>query len=644
MTTSYTTTPFGLWPSPLAAETVAGSSRRLGIVQGDGPWVYWVEGRPSEQGRQVIMRAQPGTPAQDVLPAPYSARSKVHEYGGGDFRVSGEIVYFVGDADQDIYALRIGEAPERLTKEPRIRFADMIVDAKRQRLIAVAERHPASDHRPPQNFLAEIKLAGAARGQVRELVTGRDFYAFPRLSPDGGKLAYLAWDLPDMPWDQSRLLVAEIRADGTAGAAQLIAGGEGVAAMQPTWTADGALVFVTDATGWGNLAAWRDGAVHPLAARAAEFGSPMWTLGTQTYAIGCDGRIVASMTDAGEQRLATIRDFTREGAIEVRDPGLAGLGALTRYDGGIAGIAGRWDQPGAVVALPDGLAAPVVMRSAADVDLTADGISRPRVLAFRGGDGATSYGLYYPPTNADHVGPSGAAPPAIVQVHGGPTASAARGLSLNKQFYTSRGFAILDVDYAGSTLYGRAYRRRLDGQWGIADVADCAAGARHLADSGLADPKHISISGGSAGGYTVLMALATTDVFAAGASHYGICDLGLLMEHTHKFESGYLHRLLGTTPDNWRETCLARSPLTLIEGMYRPLILFQGLEDRVVPPEQSRLIAEKLQARGVDVTLHEFAGEGHGFRRATTIVAVLEAELAFLRRVFGLGDQGLPAT
>ena len=263
-------------------------------------------------------------------------------------------------------------------------------------------------------------------------------------------------------------------------------------------------------------------------------------------------------------------------------------------------------------------------------DLALDDVALPKLVSFPGAAKAKVHGFYYAPTNSAVRPPRGTKPPALVLAHGGPTSMASRSLSARVQFYTSRGFAVLDVDYAGSTGYGRAYRERLDGQWGLADVADCAAGANWLGQSGLADPKRIAIAGGSAGGYTVLMALATTKAFAAGASHYGISDLSLLLEHTHKFESGYLHRLMGTSPKTWKKVFRERSPLSLIDGITAPVILFQGLEDRVVPPEQSRLIAEKLRARGTCVALHEFAGEAHGFRRAETIVAVLEAELAFL--------------
>jgi dipeptidyl aminopeptidase/acylaminoacyl peptidase len=633
-----TITPFGHWPSPLAADVVAGSARRFGIVQGAGAWVYWIEGRPAERGRQVIVRAKPGTAPEDVLPAPYSARSKVHEYGGGDFLVVGDLVYFINDADQDIYTLRLGSSqPERLTTAHDVRLADMTLDASRHRLIAVAERSTGTGpHDLPQNLLVAVALDGRARGEISDLATGHDFFGFPRISPDGQHLAYLAWDLPDMPWDQAELVIADFEADGTLGAREQVAGGHGIAAMQPSWTSDGALIFITDLSGWGNPATWRDGAVWMLDVREAEYGSPMWTLGSRNYAVDANGAVISAMTEAGEQRLAILGTSVAPPQAEVRDPGVANLGALTAFDAGIAAIAGQWDKPNAVVAFGPDLASPAILRSAADVDLSADNISTPRVIAFEGGDGVTTYGLYYPPTNADHEGPAGMAPPVIVQAHGGPTSSAGRGLALGKQFYTSRGFAIFDVDYSGSTLYGRPYRERLDGRWGIADVDDCAAGARYLATAGLADPARIAISGGSAGGYTVLMALATTDVFAAGSSHYGICDLGLLMEHTHKFESGYLHRLLGTTPQDWRATCTARSPLTHIESIKSPVILFQGLDDRVVPPEQSRLIAERLTSRGIDVTLHEFVGEGHGFRRAETIISVLEAELAFLRRALRL--------
>jgi dipeptidyl aminopeptidase/acylaminoacyl peptidase len=610
-------------------------------MQGDGPYVYWTEGRPEEGGRQVIVRARPGSgdPPEDVLPAPFSARSRVHEYGGAEMLVADGIIYFVDNAEQDIWRLVPGAEPERITKEPTLRFADMMLDPVRSRMIAIGERHKAGTQlEQPDNLIVAIDLEGERRGSVVDLVTGRDFYAFPRLSPCGRRLAFLGWDLPDMPWDQSALYLASVRGDGSIGRAERIAGGNGVAAMQPQWLDDKRLLFLSDETGFGNLRLWDGESVRAVTRLATDIGLPMWNLGTRSFVVTGPDRVVASADVEGTPSLAIVTDLAaRKPAIELRPATAASsLGPLTAFEGGVAGPIGRAKAAPAIAGFMDRRKAPIVLRTATDLMLEPNGISTGRTVSFRGGDRKTTFAQYYPPVSALHRAPPGTRPPALILAHGGPTASAARGLGLRIQYYTSRGFAVLDVDYAGSTGYGRAYRQRLDGQWGIADVADCAAGAKFLAREGLADPARIAIAGGSAGGYTVLMALATTKVFAAGSSHYGISDLSLLMEGTHKFEAGYLHRLLGTTARSWKSVCKARSPITLIDGMSAPLILFQGLDDKVVPPEQSRLIHEQLKARGIATELYEFAGESHGFRQAETIINVATAELAFLREALAL--------
>jgi dipeptidyl aminopeptidase/acylaminoacyl peptidase len=635
-----TTAPFGLWPSPLRPRDLTRGARRFGHIQGDGPYVYWTEGRPEEKGRQVIVRMRPGldTKPADVLPAPFSARSKVHEYGGAEFLAADGTLYFVNADDQDIWRLAPRGKPERITEAPTMRFADMVLDAGRKRLIAVAERHSETDaHAQPENLIVAIGLEGDDHGRITDLVTGRDFYAFPRLSPDGTRLAFLGWDLPDMPWDQSALYVSALKADGSAGRAQRIAGGNGVAAMQPAWLDDRRLIFLSDETGFGNLVVWDGEATRALTKLKAELGQPMWNLGPRTFIVAGPDHVVATGDVDGAPSLVVVTGIAeRKARVDVRPIAATSIGSLAAFDGGIATTIGRPKAPAAFVAIPEKRKSPALLRTASDFALPPAAVSVGRTISFRGGDRKTTFAQYYPPASASHRAPRGTLPPALVLAHGGPTSQAGRGFGLRVQYFTSRGFAVLDVDYAGSTGFGRAYRERLDGQWGIADVADCAAAARFLATEGLADPGRLAIAGGSAGGYTVLMALATTKAFAAGCSHYGISDLSLLMDSTHKFEAGYLHRLLGTTPKNWKKTCVARSPLTLIDGMTAPLILFQGLDDKVVPPDQSRLIHERMRDRGILTELYEFAGEGHGFRQADTIVKVAEAELAFLRKALRL--------
>jgi dipeptidyl aminopeptidase/acylaminoacyl peptidase len=632
--------PFGTWPSPVTPELVAKGSRRFGMVQVAGDAIYWTESRPEQGGRQVILKAAKGgsRQAEELLPAPFSARSRVHEYGGGEFLVAGETIYFVNDKDQQVYRLEPGAPPQRITDAPGTRFADFALDAPRQRLIAVAEIHSRDKgkrHTLPRNALVFVALSGKA-GQIGELATGHDFYASPRLSPDGTQLAFLAWDLPDMPWDSATLYRARVGDDGRLGRPKKIAGGDGSAVFQPEWGPDRELYFVWDETGWGQLYRCRDNKIVRVhGARGAELARPQWVFGVRSYALHPDGKVGMVSLSRG-MPLFEVRDL--KGGKVTQYPQLqkrtARLDDPVAFASGFAALISRPAAAPAIMRMANGGLTPLSPPPPAEVE--PGFISKGEAREFRRPDGQTVYGIYFAPKSATHRGPAGAAPPALVFVHGGPTSMTDAGLKMRIQFYTSRGFAVLDVNYSGSTGYGRTYRQRLDGAWGIADVVDCAAGARHLAKAGLADGARIAISGGSAGGYTTLMALATTNAFAAGSSHYGVSDLGLLLQHTHKFESGYLHRLMGTTPGKWKDVFAARSPINLIEGIKAPVNLFQGLDDKVVPPEQSRLIIDQLKNRGIDVDCHEFAGEGHGFRKAETIIAVLEAELAFLHRVLRL--------
>jgi dipeptidyl aminopeptidase/acylaminoacyl peptidase len=624
--------PFGTWASPLDAASVARGARRFGRLQADGGWLYWTEGRPEERGRQTLMRARPGSEPEEILRQPFSARSRVHEYGGGEFLAAGDDIYFVNDADQDVYCLRVGENPRRLTRSTNTRFADFALDAKRQRLIAVAERH-AKRSAHPQNLLVSIALAGRARGQISELATGHDFYSDPRLSPDGDRLAFVVWDLPDMPWDQSVLYLAGVTKSGALRKAKAVAGGGGDAAAQPEWSSDGTLYFVLDGRAaqglhriapGGRIAAVETGI-------AGELSRPQWVFGTRSYALSANGSFAVSQIDRGASKFAVIATSRRRKQTQATHKlPFRALDQPTTFGDTFAGMAVR-DAASPAIAVLDG-ARPQIVRSTSDLRLAAAMISKGRVMTFRGDDGRDVYGVFYAPANPGCQGPKDARPPLIVLVHGGPTSMTERGFKPRVQFFTTRGFAVLDLDYSGSTGYGRAYRERLDGRWGEIDVADAALAAQQLAKRYHVDATRMAIAGGSAGGYTVLMALATTSVFAAGSSHYGISDLGLLLAHTHKFESGYLHRLMGTTPDSWKPTFEARSPIRIASRITSPVILFQGLDDKVVSPEQSRRIVAELKRRKIEVAYHEFAGEGHGFRRAETIIAVLETELAFLRR------------
>ena len=666
---------YGLWPSPITAERVADQSLRLGAARADVTHLYWTEGRPAEGGRVALMRVPlAGGPPQEVSPLDVSVRTRVHEYGGVPFALDGRGgLAYVNDTDQDVYllsaeAIEAGAAPRRLTVASGWRFAELAFDPVRPRLVAVVEMLPGSPGHPagraadpdepvphhPQAAIVEIGLevgetiAGAPESAVAILVAGDDFYAAPSLSPDGQHMSWLAWCLPDMPWDQAAVFAARLDDHAHPEAPHRVGGGDGVAALQPEWGPDGALYFIDDAQGDGRLRRLPMSdhgatAATPQAVETVDLGPgdlfrPLWGLGTRVFAFSSDGAALAAITsDQGTPRLV------------VRGPD----GTLTRPD-----MPHRaFDS---LVAAGDGFAA-LVTHDAAPPSLDrfgADGRNVARIappdtlglapgdvsigaqIAFEGRDGVTIHGVFYPPTNAAVTPPPDGAPPAIVMVHGGPTGSADRGLKLKIQFWTSRGFAVLDLDHRGSTGYGRAYRAALDGGWGVTDVADAIDAARFLGTSGRADPARIAISGGSAGGYTVLAALATGDpVFSAGASAYGISDLRRLHASTHKFEAGYLYRLLDAR-DDADPVFDDRSPLHAADAIRAPVIFFQGLEDKVVPPDQSAAMVAALKANGIRAEYLTFEGEGHGFRRRETIVAQLEAEHAFYVDVLRLGAEG----
>jgi dipeptidyl aminopeptidase/acylaminoacyl peptidase len=631
-----TTAPFGTWKSPIAAEFVAGQSLRFGAVQAVGASLFWSEVRPMDRGRAVIVeRAADGT-TRDLIGAPYSARSRVHEYGGGEFLAGVESVWFVNDADQDIYMVTGDADPQRVTQAPDMRFADFALDSPRRRLLAVAETAGAEPHGLPQNLLVSIDLSTANFGAVTRLIEGCDFYAYPRLSPDGSQFAWIEWDLPSMPWENSRLMVCGFEDDGQTTAARHVAGGDDTHVFQPQWAHDGALYFIGDVTGWGNLYRWdgeTTGAVHEL---EADFGRPLWGLGTRSYAVLPDGRLAASYIENGVFKLGCI---DTDGDIELLDVPFAQVEAVTAFGENVAALVTEDSSP-AAVAVISCQNSPArgfdLVRRSLDTDISPQSISNGELLTIARPDAEAVRALYYAPVNGAFAGPGDMAPPMIVGAHGGPTGMADRGLKLKIQYWTSRGFAYLDVDYRGSAGYGRAYRDALRGQWGLHDVEDVVDAARHVVSRGLADNDKLLISGGSAGGFSVLCALTFHDVFAAGASHYGIGDLQKLLDLTHKFESGYLYGLTGTAPGDTETVFRARSPLFHVDRISRPIILFQGLEDNVVPPNQSRDMVQSLKQRGIPVAYLEFEGEGHGFRRADTIVRALNSEYAFYARVLDL--------
>lgn len=625
------TLPIGCWPSAISAELVAGKSLRLGALQSDNGALFWSESRPDEGGRGVILRASPDGKVSDILPAPWSVRSKVHEYGGGEFRVTNDRVFFVEAETQDIFELIRDGQPRRLTEDPGLRFADMLLDVMRNRLIAVAERHQAGSH-IPENYLVSVSLDPEKEDVVQRLAEGHDFYASPCISPDGKSLAWLRWDLPHMPWESAALYEAHINGDGALGDIRHIAGGKGSAVFQPGWLADGRLAFVWDESGWGRLHVRDKGQLRPLTPDGLELTRPQWVFGIRSWVELDEQRLAAAFIEDGETWLGSIAP--ESGKVNRIETSLRSIESLAPFHDSVA-LIGASDIAAPAVVTLDSNGDETVLRSAGETGLDDADISKGEVLRFPSG-GEDVYALYYGPASARFEGPPGELPPTIILAHGGPTGMADRGLKLKTQYWTSRGFAVCDLDYSGSAGYGRAYRERLDGQWGIRDVADVKTLVEFLVESGRADPGRMLISGGSAGGFTVLMALAMLDVFAAGACTYGVSDLSQLQRITHKFEAGYLYGLTGTTEENCETVFSERSPLSHAGRISCPVIFFQGLEDKVVPPEQSRSMAANLRQRGVPIAYMEFESEGHGFRRAETIITVLESEYAFYVKVLGL--------
>lgn len=640
--TSPLTAPYGAWPSSISAAQVAAGATpltQLAVGGADGNDIYWLAGRAAEAGRNTLLRRH-GARDEELTPAPFNVRTRVHEYGGGAYAVDGDTVYFSHYADNRVYRQDGEAAAVALTHAGRQRHADFVVDHQRARLVSVRELHSDDAHAQPVNTLCAI----AADGSETVLAQGADFYAAPRISPDGRALAWLSWDHPRMPWQGTELWLAEFNADGTLAAPRLIAGGPEEAICQPEWSPDGRLHFVSDRSGWWNLYRYSEVDEQPhteaLCPMQAEFGGPHWTFGGAMYGFRSAHEIICAYIDKGVSRLARL---------------LVGSGKLEAIANPYEEIRELRVGPGFVVLLGGGptialeLAridftstdVEVLARSIAELPDTRD-LSVPDSISYASAGGRTAHAFFYPPASKDVQAPAGSKPPVIVISHGGPTGMTVNTLKLATQFWTSRGFGVLDVNYGGSTGFGRAYRDALKGQWGIVDVEDCIAGARALVERGLADGERLIIRGGSAGGLTTLCALTFHDVFKLGASYYGVSDLKGLDQDSHKFESHYNAYLIAPQPQA-EALYQARSPINHTDRLSRPMIFFQGLDDKVVPPQQSQMMVDALKARGVPVAYLPLEGEGHGFRKAENIVRTLEAELYFYQRIFGLHAADAPA-
>jgi dipeptidyl aminopeptidase/acylaminoacyl peptidase len=618
--------PYGSWRSPISSEVIVRGVVGLAEVVIDGRDVYWLESRPGEGGRNVLVSQTPDGRTEDVTPQPFNARTRVHEYGGGGFTVDRGTVYFSNFADQRIYRRPPGGEPAPLTPETGRRYADMVVDLGRSRLIAVREDHAGHE---PVNEIVGVDLES---GEECVLVSGNDFYSSPRLSPDGRRLAWLTWHHPDMPWDATELMVCDLGAAGLPENVERVAGGQDESIFQPEWSPDGTLHFVSDRTGWWNL--YREGRVEPLCEREAEFGSPQWVFGMSTYAFVSPGRIVCSYRERGSSHLAILHTESRVlGPLETPYSTIAYVRA-DEPTGSVFFLGSSPTEAACIVRLDPSTGLHEVLRRSGDLEIDPGYLSIPEPIEFPTENGQTAHAFFYPPNNRDYTAPDGELPPLLVMSHGGPTSASTTALDPEIQQWTSRGIAVLDVNYGGSTGYGREYRRRLEGAWGVVDVDDCANGAVYLAERGLVDGDRLMITGGSAGGYTTLCALAFRDTFAAGASHFGISDVEALTRETHKFESRYLDRLIGPYPGR-AELYLERSPIHSAGRLSCPVIFFQGLEDEVVPKEQAEKMFAALRDKGLPVSYVPFEGEQHGFRRAENIKRALDGELYFYSRVFG---------
>ena len=625
--------PYGTWYSPVSARIVAKKSIRFGDLQVDGASIFWVESRPAEKGRSVIVKYGPEGESRDIIEPPFSARSLVHEYGGGVFTVSKGVIYFVNFEDQRIYAKDPTGTPHPITSQDESRYADLIADERRDRIVCIEEAHAGS---VPVNSIVGIEIRD--RVVPFRLVAGNDFYSSPRLSPDGNRLAWLTWNHPNMPWDGTELWMAEFDDAGRINNPRKIAGGVSESVFQPEWSPDGILYFVSDRSGWWNIYRCGGNGVEPVFSSDAEFGTPQWVFGLSTYGFISNERIACTFNRMGYWHLATIDTDSRE--IQEIDTPFNDITHLKTSDERII-FYGASSTEDVSVAVHDAVTGKIhICRRSDDIAVDPGYVSEPELVEFDTMDQRKAYGFLYRPCNKDYAGPLDERPPLIVVSHGGPTSCSYPSFNLKIQFWTSRGFAVLDVNYGGSTGFGRPYRERLKGNWGVVDVEDCVNGVKYLIEMGLVDRDRLVIRGSSAGGYTTLAALTFRDVFKAGASYYGVSDLEALARETHKFESRYLDSLVGPYPEtvkDYRE----RSPIHYTERLKAPTIFFQGLDDKVVPPNQAEKMVQALRKRRMPVAYIAFEGEQHGFRKAENLARCLEAELYFYSQVFGFEVDGI---
>jgi dipeptidyl aminopeptidase/acylaminoacyl peptidase len=621
--------PYGSWASPLSAAALAAGGINFSDLRSANGRLYWVENVPARAGEVALFSFSEGAVAQ-VTPNGANVRTRVHEYGGAPFIAVGDTIYYSQLSDQRLYELKRGaQAP---VTPPNYRFADCVALSGAAKsaaaLLCVREDHTDPAH--VRNTLVRLPLPISGAGEV--LFDGSDFVSYPRLSPDGRRLAFITWNHPNMPWDGTQLRVAELTAAGLKPSV-VVAGGAAESVLEPQWDADGTLYFISDRSGFWNLYADRAGGAQPIWPRAAEFATPLWQFGQSNYVLLGDGRAVLCFRERGIARLAVV-DLKKGSGRELELPYVE-FSHLTRVDAQhVAAVVGAAKSLASIVSIDIASGKETTLRSAGESPLQGDSISSAVPIDFPSAHGRTAHAFYYAPTNPRYRAVAGTLPPLLALVHGGPTSQASPALRSNVQFWTSRGIAVVDVNYGGSSGYGRAYRQLLNGNWGVVDVEDVIAAVRFLVGTQRADALRTAISGGSAGGYTVLVALSSSDVFRAGTDRFGVSDMTALARDTHKFESRYVDSLIGPLPEA-QAIYDSRSPLNHLDGFKVPLLVLQGADDPVVPPSQSQRIVDALRARHVPVAYILYAGESHGFRKPETIINSQQAELSFYGQVFG---------
>lgn len=626
---SKTPKPYGTWPASVSAQLVTRSAPNLNHLQAYADQLFWVESRPWEAGRNVIMCRSAKGEIRDLLPTGFSHHSRVHEYGGMAYAVAEHWVYFVNGNDQRIYRLdlRDNSQPIPLTASGP-RFADLVVDQQNQQLIAVCEEHQEGCE--AENYLAAISLT-SKQPSLCKLASGADFYAYPSISPDGQKLCWIEWNHPHMPWDCTQLWQANISEQALADRILVAGGDNNEAIFQPRWSPDNQLYYVSDRNNWWNIYRADSGIVF---AKAAEFATPLWQFGMSTYDFIDVNTIGCLWTEQGVWHCGFIS--ITSGELIAVDCDYTSMHAACCHQGRLHLVAGAAASADQLVAA-DRHSAPISIYAPSTLDIATGNLAEPETVNFASAGDQEVQAFFYSPANSHYRGQDDELPPVIVLCHGGPTGATHCGLNLKIQYWTNRGFAVVDINYRGSTGFGRVFRQALTAAWGIADVEDAQYALNYLIKQQKVDPRRCIIRGGSAGGYTVLSALTFTHSFQAGASLYGIGDLETLARDTHKFESRYLDKLIGPYPEN-KHIYQQRSPIHHAQKLSCPVIFLQGLEDKVVPPNQAEMMVNILKDKGIEVDHVTFPDEGHGFRKADNIIRALEAELAFYRRVFKLPE------